>query len=261
MKVLFVGDIVGNPGRKALSGLLPRARAEWGPFDLIIANVENAAGGFGLTEKVMEELFRQGLDAMTSGNHIWDNREAFALLDAEKRLVRPANYPPSTRGNGSMVIEKKGVKLGILNLQGRVFMQPIDCPFRRADEELLRMEGLPVLVDVHAEATSEKRAMALYLDGRVSAVLGTHTHVQTADETILSGGTAYISDVGMTGGHGGVIGMEKNAIINRFLTGMPTKFEVCKTDLKMDAVVVEIDGSTGRSLSIDRLSLEYVKEV
>ncbi|KUK62867.1 MAG: Metallophosphoesterase [Synergistales bacterium 57_84] len=140
-------------------------------------------------------------------------------------------------------------------------MQPIDCPFRRADEELLRMEGLPVLVDVHAEATSEKRAMALYLDGRVSAVLGTHTHVQTADETILSGGTAYISDVGMTGGHGGVIGMEKDAIINRFLTGMPTKFEVCKTDLKMDAVVVEIDGSTGRSLSIDRLSLEYVKEV
>lgn len=255
MKVLFVGDIVGNPGRRTLAGLLPRVKAEWGPFDFIVANVENAAGGFGLTEKVMEELFRQGLDAMTSGNHIWDNREALPLLEAEKRLVRPANYPPSTPGTGSTVIEKKGFKLGILNLQGRVFMQPIDCPFRRADEELPLLEGLPVLVDIHAEATSEKRAMSLYLDGRVSAVLGTHTHVQTADEHILDGGTAYISDVGMTGGHGGVIGMDKEAIIHRFLTGMPTRFEVCKSDLRMDAVVIEIDKASGRSLSITRLSL------
>ena len=190
MKVLFIGDIVGNPGRRALAGLLPRVKTEWGPFDFVVANVENAAGGFGLTEKVMEELFRQGLDAMTSGNHIWDNREALPLLGAESRLVRPANYPPAAPGTGSTVIEKKGLKLGLLNLQGRVFMQPIDCPFRRADEELLLFKEFPVLVDIHAEATSEKRALALYLDGRVSAVLGTHTHVQTADAGILEGGSA-----------------------------------------------------------------------
>jgi len=256
LKVLFIGDIVGNPGRRALAGLLPRVKTEWGPFDFVVANVENAAGGFGLTEKVMEELFRQGLDAMTSGNHIWDNREALPLLGAESRLVRPANYPPAAPGTGSTVIEKKGLKLGLLNLQGRVFMQPIDCPFRRADEELLLFKEFPVLVDIHAEATSEKRALALYLDGRVSAVLGTHTHVQTADEGILEGGTAYISDVGMTGGHGGVIGMDKEAIVYRFLTGMPTRFEVCKSDLRMDAVAIEIDEASGRSLSITRLSLE-----
>ena len=156
-----------SPGRRALAGLLPRAKTEWGPFDFVVANVENAAGGFGLTEKVMEELFRQGLDAMTSGNHIWDNREALPLLGAESRLVRPANYPPAAPGTGSTVIEKKGLKLGLLNLQGRVFMQPIDCPFRRADEELLLFKEFPVLVDIHAEATSEKRALALYLDGRI----------------------------------------------------------------------------------------------
>jgi len=256
LKVLFIGDIVGHPGRRALAGLLPRARTEWGPFDFVVANVENAAGGFGLTEKVMEELFRQGLDAMTSGNHIWDNREALPLLSAESRLVRPANYPPAAPGTGSTVVEKKGLKLGLLNLQGRVFMQPIDCPFRRADEELLLLKEFPVLVDIHAEATSEKRALALYLDGRVSAVLGTHTHVQTADEGILKGGTAYISDVGMTGGHGGVIGMDKEAIVYRFLTGMPTRSEVCKSDLRMDAVAIEIDEASGRSLSITRLSLD-----
>jgi len=256
LRVLFIGDIVGNPGRKALSALLPRVRSSMGPFDFTLANVENAAGGFGLTGKVMEEVFQHGVDALTSGNHIWDNREALLLLDEEKRLVRPANYPPSSRGSGSMVIEKKGLKLAVINLQGRVFMQPIDCPFRRADEVLVSMEGIPVLVDMHAEATSEKRALALYLDGRVAAVLGTHTHVQTADEEILEGGTAYISDVGMTGGHGGVIGMDKEAIISRFLTGMPAKFEVCSRDVRMDAVIVEIDERTGKSLSISRFSMD-----
>ena len=171
MKILFVGDVVGKPGRKALSEVLPRAAALNGPFDFVIANAENAAGGFGLTRKIMEELFGFGIDALTSGNHIWDNRDVLVILDEEMRLVRPANYPSSCRGSGSTVIEKKGLKLAILNLQGRVFMQAIDCPFRRADEEMASLEGLPVLVDIHAEATSEKRALGLYLDGRVSAVL------------------------------------------------------------------------------------------
>ncbi|MDO9507841.1 MAG: TIGR00282 family metallophosphoesterase [Thermovirgaceae bacterium] len=260
MKILFVGDVVGKPGRKALSATLPCARNLRGPFDFVVANAENAAGGFGLTPKIMEELFGLGVDALTSGNHIWDNREALPLLDDERRLVRPANYPPSSRGSGSVIIEKKGLKLAILNLQGRIFMQAIDCPFRRADEEIISLEGVPVLVDVHAEATSEKRALGFYLDGRVAAVVGTHTHVQTADEEILDGGTAYISDVGMTGGHGGVIGMEKEAIISRFLTGMPSKFEVCNKDIRMDAVVIDIDEKTGKSLAISRLSLGIEKE-
>ena len=255
MKILFVGDVVGKSGRKALPEALTRAAAQNGPFDFVIANAENAAGGFGLTRKIMEELFGFGIDALTSGNHIWDNRDALVILDEEMRLVRPANYPSSCRGSGSMIVEKKGLKLAILNLQGRVFMQAIDCPFRRADEEIPNLEGLPVLVDIHAEATSEKRALGLYLDGRVSAVLGTHTHVQTADEEILDGGTAFITDVGMTGGHGGVIGMEKEAIISKFLTGMPSKFEVSNSNIRMDAVVIEIDKATGKSISISRLSL------
>ncbi|GAB6281156.1 MAG: TIGR00282 family metallophosphoesterase [Thermovirga sp.] len=256
MKILFVGDVVGKPGRKALAYALPRAIDIDGPFDFVVANAENAAGGFGLTRKIMEELFGFGIDAFTSGNHIWDNRDALLLLDEEERLVRPANYPPSSRGSGSVVIGKKGLKLAILNLQGRIFMQPIDCPFRKADEEIESLEeGIPVLVDIHAEATSEKRALGLYLDGRVSAVVGTHTHVQTADEEVLDGGTAYISDVGMTGGHGGVIGMEKEAIISKFLTGMPSKFEVSGKNIRMDAVVIDIDEKTGKSLSISRLSL------
>jgi len=260
VKILFVGDVVGKPGRKALAEALPRARSLKGPFDFVVANAENAAGGFGLTQKVMEELFDLGIDALTSGNHIWDNREALPLLDNERRLVRPANYPPSSRGSGSAIIEKKGLKLAILNLQGRIFMQAIDCPFRRADDEIDTLEGVPILVDVHAEATSEKRALGLYLDGRVSAVLGTHTHVQTADEEILDRGTAYISDVGMTGGHGGVIGMEKEAIISKFLTAMPTKFEVSSKNLRMDAVVIDIDESSGKSVSISRLSIGIEKE-
>jgi len=255
LRIIFVGDVVGKPGRKALAEALPQAAAMKGPFDFVVANAENAAGGFGLTQKIMEELFALGVDALTSGNHIWDNREALVILDEERRLVRPANYPPGARGSGSAVIERKGLKLAILNLQGRIFMQAIDCPFRRADEELASLEGFPVLVDVHAEATSEKRALGLYLDGRVSAVIGTHTHVQTADEEILEGGTAFISDVGMTGGHGGVIGMEKEAIISRFLTGMPSKFVVCSSDIRMGAVVVDIDGITGKSLSVSRLSI------
>lgn len=260
MKIIFVGDIVGKSGRKALSAALPIAKSLKGPFDFVIVNTENAAGGFGLTSKIMDEIFALGVDALTSGNHIWDNKDALPLLDNESRLLRPANYPPMARGKGSVIIGKKGMKLAILNLQGRVFMQAIDCPFRRADEELCSLKGVPVLVDIHAEATSEKRALGLYLDGRVSAVVGTHTHVQTADEEILEGGTAYISDVGMTGGHGGVIGMEKEAIISKFLTGVPTKFVVCSKDIRMSAVVIEIDENTGKSLSISRLTLDVEKE-
>ncbi len=257
MRILFVGDIVGKPGRKVFSSVLPGARQSDGPFDFVVVNAENAAGGFGLTAKIMLELFDIGADILTSGNHIWDNRDGLPLLDEENRLLRPANYPPEARGRGMATFEKKGLKLAVLNLQGRIFMQALDCPFRRADEELTSLEaGIPVLVDVHAEATSEKRALALYLDGRVSAVVGTHTHVQTADEGILEGGTAFISDVGMTGGHGGIIGMESESIISRFLTGMPSKFVVCGKDSRMDAVVIDIDEKTGKSISIKRLSLD-----
>lgn len=258
MKVLFVGDIVGSPGRKVLAGLLPGLRKEWGPFDFVLANGENAAAGFGLTEKVFNEILDFGVDTMTSGNHIWDKRDFLAILEGEKRILRPANYPPTCPGQGMVVLEKAGKSLGVLNFQGRVFMPAIDCPFRVADR-ILEDGHIPrcLLVDFHAEATSEKKAFGLYLDGRVSAVIGTHTHVQTADDSILPGGTAYLTDCGMTGGHGGVIGMRKEGVLPRFLTAMPTKFEVCEENLRLNAVIIEIDEETGRAFDIRRIDFPY----
>ncbi len=225
--------------------------------DIVIANGENAAGGFGITPDTANELYRQGITLLTSGNHIWDKKDNSGYLDREERLIRPLNYPPGTPGRGSAVVETPGgVKVGVLNLEGRVYMKNLDCPFRVADTELeqLRRETPIILVDIHAEATSEKAALGWYLDGRVSAVVGTHTHVQTADERILPGGTAYITDVGMTGSFDSVIGIDKHQAIQRFLTQQPVKFDIPKKDLRINAVVIGVDTTTGKAVSIERIN-------
>jgi len=250
---LFLGDIIGRPGRKALKKYLPAFVEKHSP-SLIIANGENAAGGLGITEKVAQELFTQ-IDVLTSGNHIWDKKEALDYLDREPRLLRPANYPSQNPGKGTYVFEEsRRNKIGILNLQGRVLMEPIDCPFRTADEELKKLKALTpvIIVDFHAEATSEKQAMGWYLDGKVSAVIGTHTHVPTADERILPQGTAFITDVGMIGGYNSVIGMRRDQSLKRFLTGRPQRFEPAKGGVFLSAVFVEVDLQTGKALSLRR---------
>jgi metallophosphoesterase (TIGR00282 family) len=254
MKILFIGDLVGSPGRAVLAGMLPVLAKRWDGFDFVVVNCENAAAGRGMTEKIMEELFAMGVHGMTSGNHIWDKSIFYPALASETRVIRPANCPPGCPGAGYTVIERSGKKLGLLNLQGRVFMPPVDCPFRAADAALAEFGDIPILVDFHAEATSEKKALAVYLDGRVSALVGTHTHVQTADERVLPGGTANISDVGMTGGHGGVIGVKVENVLPRYLTGMPAKFEVCDEDPQINAVVIEVDEETRHALNIVRVS-------
>ncbi|AJE03806.1 TIGR00282 family metallophosphoesterase [Geobacter pickeringii] len=257
VKLLFVGDIVGAPGREALSRELHRL-VDRHCVDLVIANGENAAGGFGLTEDTARELYSLGVDVLTSGNHIWDKKEALPYIKREEWLVRPANYPSGTAGKGSVVARTAGgIKVGILNLEGRVFMNNLECPFRTADREieLLKEQTDVIFVDFHAEATSEKVALGWYLDGRVSAVVGTHTHVQTADERILAGGTAYLSDAGMTGSFDSVIGIKKELAIEKFVTLMPTRFEVARKDLRLNGVVIEIDEASGKSLGIERISL------
>jgi len=251
--VLFIGDIIGRPGRNAVKKFLPSLKQKYNPA-WIVANGENAAGGVGITEEIGSGLFEL-VDVLTSGNHVWDKKEALPYLDKETRLLRPANYPPQNPGRGATVVsDAKGRKLGVLNLQGRVFMEAIDCPFRTADEELKKLkETTPmVLVDFHAEATSEKQAMGWYLAGRVSVVIGTHTHVPTADERILPGGTAYITDVGMAGGLNSVIGMRKDQALEKFLTSRPQRFEPEKDGLYLSAVFVEIEEMTGKALSIKR---------
>jgi 2',3'-cyclic-nucleotide 2'-phosphodiesterase len=251
--VLFVGDLIGRPGRNALAKSLPALTKKHKPT-LVIANGENAAGGVGITEEIGKDLF--GLvDVLTSGNHIWDKKEALEYLPKEPRLLRPANYPPKNPGRGSVVVtDAGGVKIGVLSLQGRVFMEAIDCPFRTADAEIekLHRETPVIIVDLHAEATSEKQALGWYLDGRVSAVIGTHTHVPTADERILPGGTAFITDVGMAGARNSVIGIKPEQAIEKFLTARPQRFEPQKGGLFLSAVYIEIDAATGRALSIVR---------
>jgi metallophosphoesterase (TIGR00282 family) len=255
MKVLFVGDVFGRPGRNMLRENLPGLRSSEGHLDFIIVNCENAAAGFGMTERLMGELFAMGADVLTSGNHIWDKKEFVPVLDREPRILRPANYPPGAPGTGWGVFEKNGLRLGVINLQGRAFMPPVDCPFRSADSVLEAMSARAVLVDFHAEATAEKIALGRYLDGRVSALAGTHTHVQTADESVLPGGTAYITDVGMTGGHGGVIGNRFDSVLPKFLYSVPTKFEVEDSSPKLHGVVIDIDDETGRAFDIHRISI------
>ncbi len=254
MKILFVGDIVGKPGRRAIRELLPQIVSDAG-IDCVIANCENAAAGFGVTREVADELFQSHIDVLTSGNHIWDKKEVLNFIDDFKTLLRPANYPAGAPGCGSVVVPVRGGhKVGVINLVGRIFMQPFDCPFRVAEREIekIRQRATVILVDFHAEATSEKKTLGWFLDGRVSAVLGTHTHVQTADEEILSRGTAYISDVGMTGPFDSVIGIKKEEILERFLTQIPNKFDVAKGDVRLQGVVLDIDELSGKSRSIER---------
>ena len=261
MRILFVGDIVGRPGRQAVSRRLDRL-IDVHAVDLVVANGENAAAGFGLTVDIARELFDLGIDVITSGNHIWDKKEILGYLDRQPALLRPANYPPGVPGAGSGVFSTSaGIKVGVLNLEGRVFMNALDCPFRTADELLdeLHRQTPIVLVDFHAEATSEKVALGCYLDGRASALAGTHTHVQTADERILPGGTGYITDAGMTGSRDAVIGIRKELAIEKFLTQLPVRFEVAKKDPVLCGVLFTIDVDTGRALGVKRI-LEEITE-
>ena len=257
IKVLFLGDLMGHPGRRALHKFLPQLVKKHMP-EVVVANGENAAGGIGITEEIGKELFLH-VDVLTSGNHIWDKKEVFPYLEKEPRLIRPANYPRQNPGKGSYIYQDgQGLKIAVLNLQGRVFMEPLDCPFRRADEEVevLRAETPNIIVDFHAEATSEKQALGWYLDGRVSAVVGTHTHVPTADEKVLPGGTAYITDVGMTGPYGGIIGFKPQTVLERFLLGTPRAFEPATTGGILSGAVIDVDEATGRARSIRRLHVE-----
>jgi 2',3'-cyclic-nucleotide 2'-phosphodiesterase len=256
MKILFIGDIVGKPGRRAVRELLPGI-VEESRIDFVIANCENSAAGFGVTADIVEELYEAHIDVLTSGNHIWDKKEVLEFVDEYETLIRPANYPEGAPGQGSVVVSTPGgIAVGVLNLAGRVFMSPLDCPFRTADREIaaLSRRAKIIIVDMHAEATSEKIAMGWYLDGRVSAVLGTHTHVQTADERILPGGTAYITDVGMTGPFDSVIGIRKDSIMQRFLMQIPNKFDVAKGDIRLQGVIVEISPD-GRAIGFERLNV------
>ena len=255
MLLLVVGDVHGRPGRRILKERLPRLRARY-DARFIVANGENAAGGAGLSREVAEEIFGAGVDVITGGNHIWQHRDAQELLDGDARIVRPLNYPPGVPGRGSTVAASKdGVPVAVLNLQGRVFMPELDDPFRavRAELEGVRGRARVIVLDFHAEATSEKIAMGWYLDGKISALIGTHTHVQTADERILPQGTAYLSDVGMTGPRDGVIGMDRERIIERFLTGLPVRFEVASGPAQLNAVAVEVDEETGKARRIERI--------
>lgn len=254
MNILMVGDVFGEPGRTALARLLPRIRQEHA-IDLAVVNVENAAAGFGLTPPMARQFLEQGADVMTSGNHIWDRKEIVEYITRENLLLRPANFPAGTPGVGHVTVKAGPHRVAVLNLMGRVFMASIDCPFRAADEILpdLRRETPVILVDMHCEATSESQAMGWYLDGRVSAVIGTHRHVQTADERVLPGGTAYITDVGMTGPTEGVIGVDRDLIIQRFVSQMPVRFEPAKGPAALHAVVITVDPETGRASGIHRL--------
>ena len=256
MKILFIGDIVGKPGRelirKGLPGLADRLEV-----DLVIANAENAAAGFGVTKDIGDALLESGVHVMTSGNHIWAKKEVIEYIGGEPRLLRPANYPAGVPGRGSYVAQTgDGRAVGVINVMGRVFMQSIDDPFTVVLKEIEAMRGRTkvIVVDFHAEATSEKVAMGWYLDGKVTLVVGTHTHVQTADERILPNGTAYITDAGMTGPHDSIIGMEREPSLARFLNGMPSRYEPATGNPRLNGVVIEADDKTGRALAISRVS-------
>ena len=257
IRLLFIGDIVGRPGRDLVRYGLP-AIVERHQIDLVIANAENSAAGFGITREIGDHLLEWGVDVMTSGNHIWDKKEALDYIGAEPRLLRPANYPAGAPGNGSYLARTRdGRSVGVVNVMGRVFMLNIDDPFTSVLREIetLKQRTRIVFVDFHAEATSEKIAMGWHLDGRVTAVVGTHTHVQTADERIMPKGTAYLTDVGMTGPHDSIIGVEIEAALGRFLTALPAKFDTATGNPRLNAVIIEADEATGRATGIERLSL------
>ena len=257
MRILFFGDIVGRPGRRAIDGILQKVLSDW-RIEFTIANGENAAGGMGITPPIAIEILDQGVDVLTSGNHIWAKKEIISFLNEESRILRPANYPNRVPGRGQGIFESRnGQKVGVLNLEGRVFMRHLDCPFRVGEKEIeiLRKQTNILIVDFHAEATSEKMAMGWFLNGKVSAVLGTHTHVQTSDEKILDEGTAYITDVGMTGPLASVIGIRKEIALERLLTQIPWKFDVATEEIELQGVVVEVDSETGKSRDIQRIRI------
>jgi metallophosphoesterase (TIGR00282 family) len=263
MKILLIGDIVGRPGRVIVERDLVRLREERA-IDLVVANCENAAGGAGITPAIADDLFRAGVDVLTSGNHVWRKREAFELLKLDHRVLRPANYPDGAPGTGSTVVETlKGQKVGILNVMGRVFMQPIDCPFRTAERELARLRLVTpvIIVDMHAEATSEKVAMGWFLDGKVSCVFGTHTHIPTADERILPQGTAFITDVGMTGPYDSVIGRRVDQILQRFLSQLPVRSEVAEGNVQLRGLLVDVTPATGKATAVERITRTLAQEV
>ena len=256
MKILFVGDINGKPGRKCLESYLSECRKNHINYDFIIANVENAAAGFGLTREISQKVLESGVDCQTSGNHIWDKKEIYSYFEVEPRLLRPANYPSGAPGLGYNIYHTKDdEKIAVINLQGRIFMWNIDCPFKTVDKIIseISSDAKIILVDFHAEATSEKQALGWYLNGRVSAVIGTHTHVQTVDERILSGGTAFITDVGMTGPYDSVIGVEIDDALYRIVSGLPNRFTIAQNDIRFAAVVVDVDPATGKAVSIARI--------
>lgn len=260
MKILFIGDIVGRPGREAVRILLPQLKEEF-KLDLVIANAENSAGGLGITPKTVNGLFSYGIDILTTGDHIWDRKEILEIIE-HPYLLRPLNLSINSPGKGFCLFKREDKTVCVVNLLGRVFMEPVDCPFQKMKEflEMIKKETNIILVDFHAEATSEKKAMGYFLDGEVSCVLGTHTHVQTADEQILEKGTAYITDVGMTGPFDSIIGQRKEKIITRFLTGMPVRFQVAEKDVGLESVLIDIDPKTGRANSIQRIRKDVSRE-
>jgi len=261
LRLLFIGDIVGRPGRDLIKKGLPSLIERY-DVDLVIANAENAAAGRGVTREIGDALLGCGVDVMTSGNHIWAQRETVDYIGAESRLLRPANFPAGVPGNGSYLARTEaGRPVGVINVMGRVFMQDLDDPFRRVLEEIEALRGRTrvIFVDFHAEATSEKVAMGWHLDGKVTAVIGTHTHVQSADDQILPGGTAYLTDAGMTGPHDGVIGVEKAAILDRFLRGMPVRMETASGNPRLNGVLIAADEATGRAKAIQRISISAVE--
>jgi len=261
INIAMIGDIVGRPGRQILQEKLPRLIDEH-QLDVVIANGENAAGGFGITAEIAEDFFQCGVDVITSGNHIWDQKKIEPYIEDQPRLLRPANYPPGNKGRGDVVVSLKNkpdIKIGVINLSGRIFMGQLDCPFQTAVPliEKIYAETKVIMIDFHAEATSEKMAMAWYLDGRVSALAGTHTHVQTADERLLPGGTAYITDLGMTGSMDSVIGMKRDRVISKFLTARPNRFEVATGNVQLQGILVEVDELQGNAQRIARIRLKF----
>lgn len=257
MRILFLGDIVGSPGREMVKEYLPRLKRKYQP-SVIVANGENAANGRGITEKITKELYAAGVQAFTLGNHTWDNKEIFDFIDQDARMVRPANFPQGTPGKGLTFIQTPDGELAVINLQGRSFLPPLDCPFTVADQlvEQARKRTKYIFVDFHAEATSEKQAIGWYLDGKVSAVVGTHTHVQTADERILPGGTGYLTDAGMCGPMDGILGMDREAVLKKFLTQLPVRFEVAQGNTQLNAVLFSLDKETGKTVKIQRIRID-----
>ncbi|KKB38904.1 TIGR00282 family metallophosphoesterase [Bacillus thermotolerans] len=255
MKILFIGDVVGSLGRDMISEYVPMLKKKYSP-DWTIVNGENAAAGRGITEKIYRKFLADGADAVTLGNHAWDNKEVFDFIDHAREIVRPANFPEGAPGTGLIFVKKAGTEVAIINLQGRTFMPALDCPFKKAEELVAKArERTPVIfVDFHAEATSEKQALGWFLDGKVSAIVGTHTHVQTADNRVLPKGTAYLSDVGMTGPYDAILGMEKEAVMKKFITSLPVRFEVPKSGrTQLSACLIDVDKKTGRAKAIDRI--------